>query len=231
MIDKYFVVDFDRCLGSVDASFGLLKDVVDELNLPVNSLTLQRASDEADSRGESFSVFQFIKQNYPNVINFDAIESSYIERASSNPRALHEPGAQQLINALKNSKSAFCIMSYGEVHWQMVKIRAAGFGDIPVDIIDTKYKAEQIAKWYDQQADFFIIPETYFSDNLSRNAKEVVLIDDKASAFSNMPIGVRGYWVRNPSKLYAFQEGELPDSVQTVASVDEIIALEHLNVA
>ena len=60
-----------------------------------------------------------------------------------------------------------------------------------------------------------------------KEADEVVLVDDKISAFSNLPQGVRGYYVSGSSSKYAIKHlDKLPLPVRQIAHIDEIIAYE-----
>lgn len=224
MIDKFFVVDFDRCLGSVDSSFNLMIDIVTDLRI-VDSKELLEARHEAESKRISFSVFSYIKNVKTNV-DFGVIEAEYIKRAKKNPMSLQEPGAGKFINYLINHGEYFCIMSYGDPHWQAVKISAAGFSDIPLSLVDTKYKTNHILKWYDDNSEVFTVPADNFVDKTTRSTREIILIDDKQSAFKDLPKGVRGYWVQNHSGPTAFWSGEKHELIQTVSSIDEIIDLE-----
>lgn len=224
IIDKYYVVDFDRCLGSVDASFALLTDIVSKLGA-IDRQTMQIARDKVESRHESFSVFEYVKEAQP-ALDFGAIESEYIRRVAENPSSLQEPGASEFIDYLKASGAYFCIMSYGDPHWQAVKIRAAGFGDVHIELVSSARKSNYISEWYESDTGRFLVPGSYFDDKMARSAGEVVLVDDKPSAFSDLPPNVRGYWVSHPDSPHAIWQGDEQQSVQTISRIDEIIALE-----
>lgn len=227
MIDKFFVVDFDRCLGSVDKSFNLMIDIVKDLDI-IDSRELSEARRKSEAKRKAFSVFGYIKEVKTNV-DFDLIENEYIKRSKNNPIKLQEPGAARFIDCLKAQGEYFCIMSYGDPHWQSVKIAAAGFDGVPVVLIDIEQKSKVIAKWYNEKTSKFVIPSKYFIDKISRETDEVILIDDKQSAFDDLTDGIRGYWVENLDSPNAIWSGETHRSVQKISKIDEIIDLEFKN--
>lgn len=224
MIDKFFVVDFDRCLGSVTNSFKLITDVVTDLNI-VNRDELMDARRESESKQISFSVFSYIRSERKEV-DFGAIEAEYVKRAHDNPNKLRKPGASKFINYLNNKGEYYCIMSYGDPHWQAVKIAAAGFTGVPLSLIDIEHKSKIIAEWYDEKIYKFVIPAEYFIDKVSRTASEIVLIDDKQSAFDDLPVSVRGYWVENLDSPNAVWNGKMSENIRVISRIDEIIELE-----
>lgn len=224
MIDKFFVVDFDRCIGSVDSSFDLITSIAADLGI-ISRKDFRIARAEAESKRISFSVLSYIKDNKADV-DLNAIEVEYIKRAQQDHKKLQEPGAEKFIAHLKNRGEFFCIMSFGDPHWQRVKIKAAGFSDTPLLLVDTEHKAKNIAKWHDETVSGFIIPSNLFVDQVSRNTKEIILVDDKQSAFHGLPEGVRGYWVQNTNSPHAVWQGESYASVQAVSRISAIIDLE-----
>lgn len=224
LINVYYVVDFDRCLADVDASYGILSNVVHNLGI-ISQRDLLKARTKVEAYGESFSVLQYIKNFKPDV-DFSLIETEYKKQASIKRDSLLEPGAKEFIDYLQSSGAFFCIMSFGDKDWQTLKIYAAGFMGVPIQIVDSKYKGQVITTWRNKETQHFDIPARLFTDNQARFAKEVVLIDDKATAFESLPPNARGYHVNNPNKSYAFQAGVLPASVKVVKQIDDIIDLE-----
>ncbi|HUC96675.1 MAG TPA: hypothetical protein VMR16_03370, partial [Candidatus Saccharimonadales bacterium] len=200
------------------------EEVIHGLHIDGGQL-MQLARDNAEANGISFSVFDYIKQHHPN-IDINIIESIYRERARAISDSLVEVGASELIKFLRSTGREFCIMSYGDKRWQTLKIMGAGFDDVPKLIVPSQQKSLYIKQWRNIKSGGFIVPKACFLDNKPREAREIILVDDKASAFEGMPIGARGYLVQKQSSMKLPQQSELPPNVQSVSRIDEIIDLE-----
>jgi hypothetical protein len=228
-INRLYLVDFDRCLGNIDASFRLLKSVAAD-NKKIDTQKLQIAYDMAEESGQSFSVLDYIRQNYPK-INLDAISKGYLNRAKPMPSCLLEFGADKLLDFLVSSNLDFCIMSCGENIWQNLKIEAAGLGDVPRVIVATSQKSQIVGNWRKSPSGNRLVPGEYFKDGKSKEVKEIILIDDKIVAFEAMPANCRGYLVQYPQNSRRFYSGSLPFFVKSIHRIDEIIELEILTIA
>ncbi len=224
IIDIFYVIDFDRCLGNVDASFNLLKDVIDSFHIG-NRHILQLARSDAEAKGISFSVFEYIKEHH-HEIDLNVVEKLYLERDIDQNGSLLEPGAVEFLNFLKSTNLMFCIMSYGDKRWQMLKMEAAGLKDIPKVIVPSNQKGKYIAQWFNRLSNRFVIPEEYFVDGKTRESKEVVLVEDKINAFNIFPPKARGYLIIGNSGTLDAATKSLPSSVKLVSSIDKIIEFE-----
>jgi hypothetical protein len=224
VIDEFFVLDFDRCLSDFDANINLLTKVVSRLST-IDSKTIQMAHDETRARGLSFRLFEYIKENDPDV-DLDIIFNAYIKHAHSSPGSLLKSGARELLDFLTISNYSHCIMTYGDPLWQTTKIIAAGFEDVRRMIVPSEYKSRYIASWFDSEDGFFAIPEVCFPDNKPRKTREVILVDDKTSAFEGLPDKARGYLVKDTSNAALLQQGAIPPSVRRVSCLNEIIYCE-----
>jgi len=223
IIDTFFAVDFDRCLGNFEANVNLLNKVASELT-PINGEMIQLAHDEIKANGMPFRILKYFEDQAPD-LDLDVLQNTYIERAHATPGILVEPGATELINFLQLGNHHFCIMTYGEMKWQTTKITAAGLGDVSRLIVSHEQKSRHIAEWLDEELGLFTIPSKCFLDGKSRIAREVVLIDDKPNAFTGLPVGARGYLVHNSKSIYSTYSDDLPLSVKRVSCLIEII--EH----
>jgi hypothetical protein len=219
-IDTFYIIDFDRCLGSVDASFSLLASIIEEMGV-VASDVFQKARAETEAKGISFTVFGFLKE-YTTDEATQTVVDEFVHRGHAQKDSLLEAGARHFIDWLDDKKRQYGIMSYGDPIWQPTKIVAAGLGSIPRQIINDPYKAHEIATWYDQNDEQYHLPEV-FGGYISRT---IVLIDDKASAFDNLPAGTRGYWVLKNGIALPFQAGPVPPAIITVDQIDKIIDYE-----
>jgi hypothetical protein len=224
-IGTFYVVDFDRCLGNIEASFGILKEVAHELSI-VDRQVFKTIREKTESTGVTFSALEYIKANYP-MVDLDIIEKMYIQRARLEPDSLLETGAKDLIDFFHRTNRNFCIMSFGDNRWQSIKINGSGITGIPVVIVPKSQKGNYIKKWQDPSSGQFIIPKSCFLDNKSKTAKEVVLIDDKAIAFKDLPIGARGYLVTGSSneRNKPLNINKMP-AIKQIKWVNEIIGYE-----
>ena len=223
-IKTFYVLDFDRCLGDIESSFDLLKEVVQELSSGSGD-SLQMAREDVESSGGSFSALKHLAELNPN-LDLNLVGEIFVKRAKLQNGKTLESGAIELIEFLISTNRYFCIMSYGEEKWQMLKINAAGLGDTANIIVPSKHKSAYIAKWLGLEGQF-IIPSDFFADNQPRLAAEVVLIDDKIMAFDGLPAGARGYLVQSrPKKHDNDQSSGLLSSVKVVKKIDEIIKYE-----
>ncbi len=225
-IETFYVLDFDRCLGDIEASFEILKQVVQELAVGSGD-SLQEVREGVESSGGSFSALKHLAELNPDM-DLDAVGKLFVRRARLEKGRLLEPGAIELIEFLISTNRGFCIMSYGDEKWQMLKINASGLSDVANIIVPSRHKSAYIAKWLNDKKQF-IIPSDFFADNQPRLAAEVVLIDDKIMAFDGLPVGARGYLVQSgPKKHDNSQVTRLLSSVKVVKKIDEIIKYEIL---
>lgn len=222
--DTFYVIDFDRCLGNIDASFELLKDVVHDLSIMDRNI-FQSARDKSESQGLSFSAFEFLAKNVDD-IDLDLIEKHYIKRAKVVTYNLLEPGADQFIDFLNTNNHNFCIMSYGEKRWQMLKISAAGFHNVPAVIVDERRKSRNIASWFDSENDYFVVPDFCRTNNKTLVASRIVLIDDKPDAFDSMIDGMCGYLVSKNDNNFEIHQKKVPKFVNLVSNIGNIVDFE-----
>ena len=189
--------------------------------LNVDVQPIRAACKASESAGISFSVLSYVKKNYPTA-DMDLIKKLYQEHAIAVGDGLLEHGAVEFINFLLSRQLDYCIMSYGEADWQNLKISATRLSGAPRLIVSSRVKGSYIASWQESQSQKYIIPKECFLDNQPREAKEVILIDDKIGAFSGLPTGARGYLV-SPATL----ENGAPSNVEQVVQIDKIIDIEN----
>ena len=223
-INTFYVLDFDRCLGDIESSFDLLKEVVQELSVGSGD-SLQSAREYIESSGGSFSALKHLAELNPDM-DLNVVGKLFVKRAKLLRGNTLEPGAIELIEFLIATNRDFCIMSYGDKKWQMLKINAAGLGNVANIIVPSRHKSAYIAKWLNAKKQF-IIPSDFFANNQPRLAAEVVLIDDKIMAFDRLPASARGYLVQGRAKKHeTSQLNCLLSSVKVVKKIDEIIEYE-----
>ncbi|MEI7918103.1 MAG: hypothetical protein WCH58_01850 [Candidatus Saccharibacteria bacterium] len=223
-IKTFYVLDFDRCLGDIESSFDLLKEVVQELSVGSGD-SLQTAREGIEATGGSFSALKHLAELNPGM-DLNVVDELFLERAKLQKGNTLEPGAIELIEFLIATNRDFCIMSFGDKKWQMLKINASGLGNVANIIVPSRHKSAYIAKWLNDKQQF-VIPADFFHDNLPRLAAEVVLIDDKIMAFDGLPAGARGYLVQGKAKKHEKNQfNSYSSSVKLVKTIDEIINYE-----
>ncbi len=225
-IDTFYALDFDRCLVGIDGLFNLVIKVIDEQKI-ISEKDLVAARNRVEATGGSFDVFGYIKKLGLR-INLDKVESDFIKRALPISDSFLEPGASELIKYLVNNHKYFSILTYGTKRWQTTKIIAAGLGEVNRLIIPSKEKGKFMSGWKKPNSNLFSIPKECFSDNVSRDAKEIVLIDDKMLSFEDFPLlNARGYLTQYDSrKDRSICAEKLPKNVKIIDKVNEMIKLE-----
>lgn len=224
VVDTFYAIDFDRCLSDTDKLDKIFYQlVVDYKELDPDLLL--KARNDIEDNGGSFDQVKALQQ----LLAPQRLQKFFNEFVR---RSLTEDvlcsGANNLLDSLEKNKKTFGIVSYGNPEWQSIKMKASGVDTIPALITDHKRKGEIIASW--QQNDkTFLIPPALISDGVSIQVETVVLIDDKAVAFSNLPPEARGYWAQPLSGvLLPSQVGEVSENVRIVRGLDEIITFESL---
>lgn len=224
VFDRFYAIDFDRCLGDTDASFELLEESLEHLGI-ISGIDLKRARSWTEQRGESFSAFSYLRHRETSA-GIESIVDYFQEAGLRKSGSLLEPGAHELLMHLSARGQHYGIMSFGDPQTQASKIIAAGLGHIPRLIVDHPYKAKDIAQWQDPQTGFFVIPKELSASGESFLVREVVLIDDKATAFDGLPQGALGYWIVKGQQPLRFQDGVVPAKVVRLQSMDAIIGAE-----
>lgn len=91
-------------------------------------------------------------------------------------------------------------------------------------IVGNKYKAHFIGDWWDDTTGMYSVA----IEDKKVTAKSVVLVDDKARAFDDLPeLSARGYWLK-AEHLLASQQGNVPANVRPILSLHEILTFEQL---
>ncbi|CAN5389614.1 hypothetical protein BH10PAT4_BH10PAT4_1200 [soil metagenome] len=222
--DTFFVIDFDRCLSDTDRIDEVYYDLVEKHpDLDADYLREQRARTE-DNGGSFNQITELQKKLSPEEIKL--FFENFIQDGLTHDLLAY--GARDFLHALDEHRIAYGIVSYGHPDWQTVKIKASGLAVIPALIIDHSHKGEVIASW--QQTDkSFVIPPALTMIDSSVRVKHVVLLDDKAGAFGQLPKEARGYWIKSVTRsLLPSQQGSIPDNVKTAHGFDEVRKSEAL---
>lgn len=219
--NTFFAIDFDRCLTKGETFALLYMEVLDELGV-IAYVDINAVKNELESRGESLLMLTYLRDNGL----FDAhteqqVAQLFYERAQAKRYNYVADDADVLFDYLRAKKIPHAIISYGENSWQELKIKAAGFDTVPHQVVSHPRKSDELRSWL--KGDEYHLPRIFGGET----ADEIVLIDDKAVAFDNLPSHVRGYWMRaKDGSLLPSQQGTVPDSVQIVYDFKSIIEKE-----
>jgi hypothetical protein len=223
--ERFWAIDFDRCLGDTAALYELFIETVSLLGL-VEAGNLQMIREQARASGGSSDIISYLfDRQLIARESFPSLARAFQERVRSQPGGVLEKGAREFLEYLVRTDQSFGIMTYGGEVWQRLKIAASGLGEMSCMIVSSPQKGQIIAQWYHQDKAGFAVPQELNSGRLW--AREVVLIDDKATAFTDLPDQARGYWLQLSDLLLPSQRGDVPDRVAIVKSFGEIVGREQ----
>lgn len=217
----FFAIDFDRTLTKGETFALLIMEILDELNV-ISYVELNAAKDLVESSGGSFMMLTYLRdQGYMDAETEAKVAEAFRERAEQNRGKYVADDADEFFAYLSEQDIPHAIISYGENSWQELKIKAAGFENVPHQIVSHPRKSDEIRLWLDEGR--FALPPIFGGTTVD----EIVLIDDKAVAFTALPPHVRGYWMRaRDGSLVPSQQGTVPDSVTTVYDFKSVIEKE-----
>lgn len=222
-VEKFFILDFDRCLSDADVVFDLFEKIVAE-QTDITKNDMINVREEVEQSGGSFSATGYVKERLLRlgmIKKWELLVESYVVFAQNYDTLA--PGAQQLIDRLNYENLDFGILTYGDEEWQKIKLRASKFDDIPVIITDHKHKGYLLASW--QRPDGkFDIPKGLTTDGMPMIAKKLVFVDDKATSFEGFPaLNAIGFQVL-PFDVtpVVSQLGSLPPNVARINSLVDI---------
>lgn len=224
IVDTFYILDFDRCLGDTTKLQQELERAI-ERKTSINPEQLALARREVELSGGSFDAATYVQgvlKESKTSTTWSEICQDMISHARESD--MLEPGAGELIDALRSHDEKFGILTYGGAEWQYTKLAAAHMEDLPVVITDDPGKGRIIASWKTSE-DVFLIPKD-LSGEEGMTARKIVLIDDKALSFRGIPSGVSGFHVlRSDRKVMPSQQGDLPDGVVRVDGLTKVIEL------
>ena len=217
----FFAIDFDRCITKGEMFNLLYVEVLDELGV-ITYVDMIGVKDSIESKGGSFQMLTYLRDNGLFDKNVEGqVADAFVKRAEERRHDVVADDADDLFVYLQKERIPHAIISYGDNDWQELKIKAAGFEDIPHQIVSHPRKSDELRSWL--EGDLYRLPRIFGGEL----ADEIVLIDDKAVAFDDLPARVRGYWMRaKDGSLLPSQQGAVPDSVQIVYDFKSIIEKE-----
>lgn len=220
--NKFFAIDFDRCLTKGEAFALLIMEILDEQGV-ISYVELNTAKELVESSGGSFALLTYLRdQGYLDTETEAKVAQIFRERAQQDRSRYVADDADELFTYLLAEQIPHAIISYGENSWQQLKIEAAGFAEVPHQIVSHPRKSDELRSWLSTDGRY-ALPRIFDGQMVD----EIVLIDDKAVAFQSLPPHVRGYWMRaKDGSLIPSQQGTVPDSVTTVYDFKSVIEKE-----
>lgn len=223
---SFYVIDFDRTLVNTEKLYEVLELVLErDSDVGAQRLNEERAAIEAN--GESFAMINSLRRilkDANSTVSWQELQRAFILEAQHTDGVL-EPYAAELLQILNDRQLPYGIITYGSETWQLAKIEAAGLMDVPHLVTGIKEKGRLLTGWKHAE-DSFIIPPAMTRDFTPLKVDSIIFLDDKAVSFNDMPTGVRGVFVKSPTrKLLESQRGVLPSSVTTVVGLNGAIEL------
>ena len=228
VVPRVKLIDFDRLAGDtkeIVCSFGSF--ALEHANLGEAEFDkIKEAQEKAESTGHTFDMYKDLDKRLGHEATIRLLEE--FETADHNDFLM--PGARELLELYESQDDPFCLFTFptGDVRWQTAKIRAAGLDEIPCWMTDTADKGELLAKLYDPEGKYFVLP--YSMGGLK--TRSFVLIDDKASSFKDYPLlPSRGYHVVDPERAVPIQLGAVQGNVTPMNDLYEVIREESEQIA
>lgn len=219
-----YVLDLDRTLARTDRLYDRFVAGLASSGLAsLAEVNAARAATEAS--GGSFDVVAWLTDQAADPSGVGAWLAAY-SYPTKIDESLRMPGATDLIKRITASGAPLAIMTYGSEPWQRAKLGAAGWGDLPVLVVDSPAKARAIVAWRDGSGRYRL-PAAMVPPGGGQLADRVVLVDDKAAAFTDLPDdgSLVGYWLVPPAQqqLLLSQQGTVPPRVRRIQSLDQVV--------
>jgi hypothetical protein len=222
--DTFFVLDFDRCIGNTVGFQSVLEEVLTRAGLSVVSFQEARARIEASGRTfDTINQAHLMLREIGSDIAWESIRQQLIEEAQAKDMLL--PYARELLTKLDDLHLPYGIITYGaEEAWQLVKLEGARLLAIPHLVTHIEEKGKLLTGW--KHDDRFIVPPALTRDFKQLEVSQLVLIDDKAKSFWDIPEGVVGVHVIAPGgNVLPSQRGAIPAHVTDVIGIDGAMQL------
>ena len=222
--NMYYILDLDRCIANTERLYELLEAIVlDKTSITKEDMAQARAAIESSSG--SFNTANYIQERLQAAGQqqlWDIIAAEFVQRGSQVD--MFEPGAKELLQALRTENIPHGILTYGGSTWQQMKIQVLHLNESPHMITETKEKGYIIAGWQ-HDGMFRLPPELQYGQ--VTEAKTVVLVDDKASSFTGLPRGAKGIHVLpgDGRDILPSQQGSLPVDVVQVRGLAGVLDL------
>jgi hypothetical protein len=143
--------------------------------------------------------------------------------------SLRGEGADDLLGFLEDNAIRKGILTYGDKPWQLAKLKAAGYDDIPTMVTAEKRKGKTIRSWRRHYDKYWVPEELAVSGSEMAGVMggkvlfaTIVFADDKPESFEEFPAeDARGYIV-NPKV-----EGSPIGNIRVVNDLREVQRIEE----
>lgn len=217
---EFYIVDFDRTLVDTDKMTEVFIEIAEEHGA-ISREQIEKANQDVTRTGDSFDTAGYVRDRLmaeDRSEEWDALEKQYIHESRSLNYLL--PGAAELLEWLAIHGKRYGILTYGNPLWQRIKLTASGFNHVRHIIMEQKEKGRLISSWQRDDGSFRL-PDAFGGGW----ADYVVLIDDKAVSFAELPDEpTRGYWVLDPSHELPSQQGEVPGNIVRTHDLSAVVA-------
>jgi len=206
------LLDLDRCLLDTNSFIRAFYDALE----PELARSLRDAQRDIEASGGSFDLAETIKGRVSES-EWRTIRCHFLE-VSGGATYLYD-GARELMEWLRVHEVPFAIVTYGGKEWQCLKQRTVRLEHIPMIVVDTSAKGKVIDSWRDSDGLFRLPIENVA---LPPSVHRVVLVDDKAVAFHDLPEGAEGIQITFDDALLPTQRGGLPVGVRVARGFDAV---------
>lgn len=197
VLEKLYVIDFDRTLVDSSRLGNILLDAVDSLGY--DSLPLRQKLDEG--RGKSLQLLAEVEKVVGSG-RLTELKTAFLHGTSEarlkkySDGGFFEPGARYLLGVLPEGQRM--VFTYGDdADWQTWKLEAAGLTDQHYAITTEKgldgrpLPKPRLLEHMKQNDGTFAVQSVRGDTPLI--AKSLIMIDDKPENLTNLPDGVTGY--------------------------------------
>lgn len=204
-----YVIDLDRTLTDISAVMEAVEVACQKIG--VNYAEIEKAKTISEKTGGSFSPLHAIASTGSG--NEDKFIQSFIE--SSNPERLIFQDGKKFVQSLKDSGRTYFILTYAKDSlWQEIKMKAADLSNEPHIITPSPEKGKLIQQWAERDGSYAPPVEGI------GKARKLVLIDDKLSAFSDLPGDCQGFWLNRTD--IEVPENDLASNISMIKSFEDI---------
>ncbi len=216
--NTFFVVDFDRTLVDSDKLLEVFVEIASRYST-ISSEQVRKLDFEIKQRGDSLFLAQYVRETLNDegrLSDWEKLEKDFIREARHLNFLLL--GADEFLEWLTLNNRDFGILTYGDPLWQKLKLSATGFNHVRHIVTEHKEKGKLIAKWL-QDDGGFTVPKEYGGGTYEK----LVLIDDKAVSFKDMPSIAIGYWVLASGHELPSQVGDTDHNVTRYDNLLDIL--------
>lgn len=214
------LIDLDRTIFDTERFAKALTDEI-EASEPGVGADLEARFEAAYANEETFFLLRFLRESRGDEW-FEGLVGRVVQKIG--PQSLVLPGVAQrlaLADELSDMRPSWGILTFGDEVDQRMKARLIGLEHAPMLLSHTPDKGELIKSW--QQADgTFILPKEFGGGVVEC----LTLEDDKLRAFSNLPVGVRGFWLmtgaHTAERLEMAQKDGSLGTVMAVGSLSDV---------